>query len=272
MLRNPFEILSELYHYLRLEPRSNASPVEQIWEDDQKLLQEGLEFYQNLKQRIGASEINWLELQTLLDSENVQSHETKSVEHLNSAKLELESNPDFLKRIEASHRGFQIGLDLLRLPVAIGEEAGFYEMRGTADLEVEIPDKFNDPETFEQLISELVPSPPTQGDEIIAWSGGTFYSRETPESESYVNTGSRVKTGDVVGLLEVMKMFNPVRAECDGTIREICLDGSLGVNVSRGQTLFRLDPDHPLQKETKQEREEKEREVTLRLMNWNEVS
>ena len=55
-------------------------------------------------------------------------------------------------------------------------------------------------------------------------------------------------------------------------IREICLDGSLGVNVSRGQTLFRLDPDHPLQKETKQEREEKEREVTLRLMNWNETS
>ena len=272
MLRNPFEILSELYHYLRLEPRSNASPVEQIWEDDQKLLQEGLEFYQNLKQRIGASEINWLELQTLLDSENVQSHETKSVEHINNNKLELENNPDFLKRIEASHRGFQIGLDLLRLPVAIGEEAGFYEMRGTADLEVEIPDKFNDPETFEQLISELVPSPPTQGDEIIAWSGGTFYSRETPESESYVNTGSRVKTGDVVGLLEVMKMFNPVRAECDGTIREICLDGSLGVNVSRGQTLFRLDPDHPLQKETKQEREEKEREVTLRLMNWNEAS
>ena len=87
-----------------------------------------------------------------------------------------------------------------------------------------------------------------------------------------MNTRSRVKTGDVVGLLEVMKMFNPVRAECDGTIREICLDGSLGVNVSRGQTLFRLDPDHPLQKETKQEREEKEREVTLRLMNWNEVS
>ncbi len=89
MLRNPFEILSELYHYLRLEPRTNASPVEQIWEDDQKLLQEGLEFYQNLKQRIGASEINWLELQTLLDSENVQSHETKSVEHINDNKLEL---------------------------------------------------------------------------------------------------------------------------------------------------------------------------------------
>ena len=93
-----------------------------------------------MKQRTGASEINWHELQTLLDSENVQSHETKSVEHLNSSKLELENNPGFLKRIEASHRGFQIGMDLLRLPVAIGEEAGFYEMRGTTVLEVEIPD------------------------------------------------------------------------------------------------------------------------------------
>jgi hypothetical protein len=41
-----------------------------------------------------------------------------------------------MKRIEASHTGFQIGLDLLRLPVAIGEESGFYEMRGTVELEV----------------------------------------------------------------------------------------------------------------------------------------
>ena len=157
-------------------------------------------------------------------------------------------------------------MELLSIPVAMGEEVNYYGMMGNAELDVEIPNKFVDPEILEQLTSELVPSPPNQSDEIKAWSGGIFYSQETPSSEPFVTLGSRVKQGDVVGLLEVMKMFNPVRAECHGTIREICLDGSTGINVMRGQTLFRLEPDHPIRKESDHEREEIEREITVQLM------
>ena len=269
MLRNPFEIISELYHYLRLEPHPDASPVEQIWEDDQKILLNGLDFYEQLKQSLGSPDIEWLELQKILEPSELHSSQkdnNKSIKPQVQIPPELQDDSSLWEIIQTSHKGFQIGMQLLSIPVAMGEEVNFYGMKGTAELDVEIPNKFVDPEFLEQLTSELVPSPPNQGDEIMAWSGGIFYSQETPSSEPFVTLGSRVKQGDVVGLLEVMKMFNPVRAECHGTIREICLNGSTGINVMRGQTLFRLEPDHPIRKESDHEREEIEREITVQLM------
>jgi pyruvate/2-oxoglutarate dehydrogenase complex dihydrolipoamide acyltransferase (E2) component len=53
-----------------------------------------------------------------------------------------------------------------------------------------------------------------------------------------------VEQGDVVGLLEVMKMFNPVRAAFSGTIAESLVTATQGTVVHKGQTLFRVVPDH----------------------------
>ena len=64
-----------------------------------------------------------------------------------------------------------------------------------------------------------------------------------------------------------MKMFNPVLAEFSGTIREICVDGTVGVSVTRGQRLFRLELDHHLQGQSDEERIKLETETTLRLLN-----
>ncbi len=67
---------------------------------------------------------------------------------------------------------------------------------------------------------------------------GVFYAASSPESEPYVKVGSTVKKGDVVCIVEAMKLLNEINADQDGEIAEICAEN--GQVVEYGQTLFRL--------------------------------
>jgi acetyl-CoA carboxylase biotin carboxyl carrier protein len=69
---------------------------------------------------------------------------------------------------------------------------------------------------------------------------GTFYNREKPELPPYVEVGTRVSPRTVVGLLEAMKLFNEVYAECSGVVAEVLVEN--GQFVEYGQVLFRVDP------------------------------
>ncbi|WP_026825739.1 MULTISPECIES: acetyl-CoA carboxylase biotin carboxyl carrier protein [Exiguobacterium] len=65
---------------------------------------------------------------------------------------------------------------------------------------------------------------------------GTFYSRPAPDKEAFVNVGERIESGQVVCILEAMKLFNDVEAEISGEIVEVLVtDGDL---VEFGQPLF----------------------------------
>ena len=67
---------------------------------------------------------------------------------------------------------------------------------------------------------------------------GVFYSSSSPESEPFVKVGSTVSKGDVVCIVEAMKLLNEINADQDGEIAEICVEN--GQVVEYGQTLFRL--------------------------------
>jgi len=67
---------------------------------------------------------------------------------------------------------------------------------------------------------------------------GVFYAAPSPDAEPFVKTGSRVKKGDVLCVIEAMKLMNEVGAEQDGTIIEVCVEN--GDVVEYGQTLFKL--------------------------------
>ncbi len=67
---------------------------------------------------------------------------------------------------------------------------------------------------------------------------GVFYTASSPESDPYVKVGSAVKKGDVVCIIEAMKLLNEINADQDGEIAEICVEN--GQVVEYGQTLFRL--------------------------------
>ncbi len=69
---------------------------------------------------------------------------------------------------------------------------------------------------------------------------GTFYARPNPDAEPYVKLGSRVTPNTVVGLIEAMKLYNDVQANCSGVIAEVLVENQQAVEY--GQALFRVDP------------------------------
>ncbi len=69
---------------------------------------------------------------------------------------------------------------------------------------------------------------------------GTFYRAPSPDAEPYVQTGDKVKSGQVLCIVEAMKLMNEIESEYSGTIVEICVEN--GKPVEFEQVLFRIDP------------------------------
>lgn len=67
---------------------------------------------------------------------------------------------------------------------------------------------------------------------------GVFYSAPSPESQPFVTIGSKVKKGDVLCIIEAMKLMNEITAEEDGEIVDICVKN--GEIAEFGQTLFKI--------------------------------
>jgi len=69
---------------------------------------------------------------------------------------------------------------------------------------------------------------------------GTFYASPNPGADPFVKVGSKVSSNSIVGLIEAMKLFNELNAECTGVIVEILVDNQQPVEF--GQVLMRVDP------------------------------
>ena len=65
---------------------------------------------------------------------------------------------------------------------------------------------------------------------------GTFYSSPAPDKPVFVSVGQAVKAGDTLGIIEAMKMFNPIEAEVSGTVLAIQCES--GQPVEFDQPLF----------------------------------
>jgi acetyl-CoA carboxylase biotin carboxyl carrier protein len=74
---------------------------------------------------------------------------------------------------------------------------------------------------------------------VVSPMVGTFYAAPNPESSPYVKTGSEVAVGDTLCVIEAMKIFNHVEAECSGVIRKILKNS--GDPVEFGETLFLIE-------------------------------
>ena len=69
---------------------------------------------------------------------------------------------------------------------------------------------------------------------------GTYYRQPSPGSDPFVETGSRVKKGQVLCIIEAMKLMNEIEAEIDGEVVEICVQNAQPVEF--GEVLFRIRP------------------------------
>src|ERR671929_1590554 len=68
---------------------------------------------------------------------------------------------------------------------------------------------------------------------------GTFYLSAEPHGEPFVHEGSIVEPGQVIGLIEAMKLINEVEAEVGGVVRRVLVED--GQPVEYGQALFELE-------------------------------
>ncbi len=75
--------------------------------------------------------------------------------------------------------------------------------------------------------------------EIISPMVGTFYASPSPESVPFVQVGQQINVGDVVCIVEAMKVMNEIKAETAGIVAEILVEN--GQPLEFGQPLFKLN-------------------------------
>ena len=84
------------------------------------------------------------------------------------------------------------------------------------------------------------PANDTQGHLVNSPFVGTFYRTPAPDQPAFVDVGSVVKKGQVLCIIEAMKLMNEIEADEPGKITEILVEN--GQPVEFGQALFRIEP------------------------------
>ncbi len=226
-LRNPLGVLNETYEYLHMNYRPHKPAAEIIWDHDNELLQQSLHFYRTLREKLGLERDEYFKLNELVKKEKPQ------------AGFDAET----WEEIRSAHFGYEAGLEMLGMLFLIGENTKFWDMKVLDDLEVVIPDYLTDLDLQARMKKILVPPPVTKADEIVAVCGGMYYGQEAPGLPKFVSEGMHFEKDQPLYIIEVMKMFNTIRAPFSGTIDKIIMEGADGTIVQKGQPLFKITPD-----------------------------
>ncbi len=78
-----------------------------------------------------------------------------------------------------------------------------------------------------------------KGKAITSPMVGTFYSAPSPDADPFVEVGKTIAEGDVVCIVEAMKLMNEIKAECAGKVSQICVKN--GDPVEFGQVLMYVE-------------------------------
>lgn len=90
--------------------------------------------------------------------------------------------------------------------------------------------------TVSAPVSTEEEAPAHVGTPVVSPIVGTFYAASSPEKPPFVTVGSQVKKGDVLFIIESMKLMNEIASEVDGTVQEICVKN--GEAVEYGQPIM----------------------------------
>lgn len=103
------------------------------------------------------------------------------------------------------------------------------------------------PEVVSQIREQVVNVVPEQNEEqpakkvtpITSPMVGTFYSAASPDAEPFVSVGDVIRPGQVVCIIEAMKLMNEIEADVSGKVVEICVEN--GQTIEFGQVLMYIE-------------------------------
>jgi len=224
---NLLQVLADMYRFLNMMPDHDTPPLYAIWPEDLEILDRGLDFYHELGDR---------------DMISVDG------------QLEAGADTDVI----GAHHGYQMGLELLSVLPFLAECARYHDFQVSEDLTIKVPAWAADSDVTAESLRFLSPPPAAASDELTAPSGGMYYAREAPDRPPLIEKGDHFNAGDDLCVIEVMKMFNKVKAPFSGTIDAVLIDDDATI-VKKGQTLFKVTPDEivvlPTEKEIASQRQ-----------------
>lgn len=224
-IENPVKVLAETYHFLNMDYNENNPAASMIWDHDHDVLNQALDFYAELEKVLETSDFSNL---------------CKVLSGKKSPSSGIDN--DQWLAIQSAHLGYQAGNEILSLLPFIGVSTQFFDLKVNEDLSVHLPESLLDEELQVKMAKVLVPPPVAKSDEILAPTGGMFYSCEAPGMPAFVEQGSHFEAGQPLYIIEVMKMFNKVNAPFSGTVDKILVEDD-GAIISKGQVLFKITPD-----------------------------
>ena len=224
-LENPVKVLSKAYHFLNMNFNEDSPASSMIWDHDHDVLTQALGFYTELEKLLATD--NYAELCKIL------AKKKSPVDTLNAQQW---------LAIQSAHLGYQAGNEILSLLPFIGIQTQFFDLKVNEDLSVNIPESLFDEVQQVKMAKVLVPPPTAKSDEILAPTGGMFYSCEAPGMPPLIEEGSHFVAGQPLYIIEVMKMFNKVNAPFSGTVDKVLVEDD-GAIISKGQVLFKITPD-----------------------------
>lgn len=130
--------------------------------------------------------------------------------------------------------------DLDRMKVRVGDAV--YELvRREASASALIPVSPVAPvHSSGDMLAPLPAVAPSNVKRITAPLTGVFYRSSSPDAEAYVAEGDRIAVGDILCILEAMKLFNEIQSDYEGTVMRIIPQN--GELVSQGDELFWVAP------------------------------
>lgn len=128
-------------------------------------------------------------------------------------------------------------LDTLEIEFPDGLKIKMDKGRNAVETVTSIHDVSNDVNQISKSAEDMIEHE-EQCNVIKAPMVGTFYSKSSPKAEPFVKVGDKVKKGQVVCIVEAMKLMNEIESEYDGEVMEVCKkDEDM---VEYGTVLFKI--------------------------------
>jgi acetyl-CoA carboxylase biotin carboxyl carrier protein len=144
------------------------------------------------------------------------------LEESNLAEIEIKEGEESVRLARTPRGSFAPAPQAMYAPPPAAHAAPGVPLQSHADAAATVPAKAG---------SDL-----PDGDIVRAPMVGTFYTSPAPDKPPFVTVGQSVKAGDTLGIIEAMKMFNPIEAEVSGTVLKVLAES--GQPVEFDQPLF----------------------------------